>query len=87
MGHQRLPGVWQRLLEAERNLLGLRIDVHHRHVHFLAHLEHFVGMPHPRPGQLGHMDQAIGAAQVHKGPKRRQAGHAPVPHLPGPQFR
>src|SRR5690606_27689830 len=56
------PGVLLDLLHAQRDALGLRIDVEDHGLHLLTDLEHLAGVLEPLgPGHLGDVDQTLDA--------------------------
>ena len=55
-----VPGVGLYLLQAERDLLAIRVDPEHLHVHVVAHGQDFRWVTHiSRPAHLGDMDQPL----------------------------
>src|ERR1700687_3255051 len=59
-----LPRVVQQLLHAERNAVGLVVDLDDLHLHGLAAGQHFGRVIDPAPGDIGHVQQAVDAAEI-----------------------
>jgi len=62
-----LPRVLGGLLETERDALAGQVDVEHLHVDRVAHLDDLGGVVDVAPRELGDVNQAVDAAQVHEG--------------------
>ena len=60
------PWIGFQLLHAQRNTLGFGIEADHLDFHGLANLQGFAWMVDPTPGDIGDMEQAIDAAQIHE---------------------
>jgi hypothetical protein len=60
------PRILAELLQAERDAVLLLIELEHLRRHLVAHVEHFRGMAHAAPGQIGDVQQAVDAAEVHE---------------------
>ncbi len=58
------PGVLRPLLVAERDALGLGVELEHHHLDLVAHREVLGGMIDPAPGDVGDVQQAVDAAEV-----------------------
>ena len=61
-----VPGLGLQLLVTQLDAFPFPIQGQDLHFHFLVHLQHFAGMAHAAPGQVGDVDQAVHAAQVNK---------------------
>src|SRR5262249_12122828 len=59
-----LPRVVEQLLHAERDAVGLVIDLDDLDLHLLADIEHLGRMIDPPPGDIGDVQQAIDAAEI-----------------------
>ena len=75
-GH--IPGLGLQLLETQLDALALGVEAEDLHVHFLIGRNDLGRMLDVRPAQVGHMNQAIHAAQIHEGAEIGQAAHAAV---------
>ena len=64
--HDALPGVLLGLLETQRDALAVAVDVQHLDRHGVADREDLGRVVHVAPGQLGDVDQAVDAVQVHE---------------------
>ncbi len=60
----RVPGIVEQLLHAERDPLGLLVDLDDLHLHRLADPEDLGGVVHPPPGHVGDVQQAVDAAEI-----------------------
>ena len=74
LGHQ-VPGVRLKLLESERNPLLGGIHLEDPRLHLVAHLEHIGGLVDAAPGNVGHVQQRIHAADIDEGAVIGQAAH------------
>src|SRR5262249_45149212 len=61
---RRLPRILGDLLEAERNALGLRVELEHLDAYVIADLEHLGRMVHPAPAHVGDVQEAVDAAEI-----------------------
>ena len=61
------PGVLHHLLEAQRDALGLGVELEHLDPDVVADLEQLRGVGDPAPGHVGDVQQAVDAAQVDEG--------------------
>ena len=77
----RAPRVGQQLFPAEADALALAVHLENVDLDLLAHAYDLFGVVHALPGQLGDVDQAIGAAQVHEGAKIAPARDAALEHV------
>src|SRR6202165_3875894 len=59
-----LPRIVQQLLHAERDAVGLVVDLDDLHLHGLADGQHFGRVIDPAPGDIGDMQQAVDAAEI-----------------------
>src|SRR5262249_43199805 len=59
-----LPRVGQQLLHAERDAVGLVVDLDDLDLHLLANVEHLRGVIDPAPGDVGDVQEAVAAAEV-----------------------
>src|SRR5206468_6343310 len=66
LGLDALPRIVQQLLHAERNAVGLVVDLDDLDLHGLADGEHFGRVVDPAPGDIGDVEQAIDAAEVNE---------------------
>src|SRR6266849_4708713 len=64
LGLDALPRIVQQLLHAERDAVGLVIDLDDLDLHGLADGEHFGRVVDPAPGDIGDVQQAVDAAEV-----------------------
>ena len=71
---ERLPRVFGGLLETERDALAIEVDIQDLHLDLLTDLDDLGGMVDVIPGELGDMDQAVDATEVHEGPKVHDRG-------------
>ena len=62
------PGIGLQLFHAQRNTLGFGIEADHLHLHGLADLQGFGRVIDAAPSDIGDMQKAVDAAQVHKSP-------------------
>ncbi len=62
-----LPGIILQLLHAERDAVGLVIDLDDLDLHLLADVEHLGGMVDPPPGDVGDVQKPIDAAEIDEG--------------------
>ena len=58
------PGIVAALLVAERDALGLGVELEHDHLDLVAHREVLGGVVDPAPGDVGDVQQAVDAAEV-----------------------
>ena len=61
-----LPGIVLQLLHAERDAVGLVVDLDDLDLHRLADIEHLGRVIDAPPGDVGDMQQAVDAAEVHE---------------------
>ena len=66
LGHD-FPRILVELLHAERDALRLGVDADDLHLDRLADMQHVGGMVDALPGDVGDVQQAVDAAQVHEG--------------------
>ena len=59
-----LPRIVEQLLHAERNAVGLVIDLDDLDLHLLADIEHFGRMIDAPPGDVGDVQQPVDAAEI-----------------------
>src|SRR5262249_3540779 len=59
-----LPRIVEQLLHAERDAVGLVIDLDDLDLHLLADIEHLGRMIDPPPGDIGDVQQPIDAAEI-----------------------
>src|SRR6202165_4051267 len=59
-----LPRIVQQLLHAERDAVGLVVDLDDLHLHGLADVQHLGRVIDPAPGDIGDMQQAVDAAEI-----------------------
>src|SRR5215216_3433223 len=69
-----LPRVLLRRLERERHALALEIDVEHFDLDLLTDLDDLARVVDVLPGQLGHVDQPVDAAEIHERPEVHDRG-------------
>src|SRR5664280_380852 len=67
LGLDALPRVVEQLLHAERDAVSLVIDLDDLDLHRLADIEHLGRMIDAPPGDVGDVQQAVDAAQIHEG--------------------
>ena len=61
-----VPRIGQQLLHAERNALGVRVDLDDLDFHRVAHIEHLARVRDALPAHVGDVQQAVDAAEVHE---------------------
>src|SRR5580698_8563902 len=66
LGLDALPRIVEQLLHAERNAVGLVVDLDDLDLHGLADGEHFGRVIDPAPGDIGDVQQAVDAAEVNE---------------------
>lgn len=66
------------LLQTQRDALALAVERQDEHVHLVAGLDDLRGVLDAAPGQVRDVDQAVHAADVHKGAKVGQAANDAV---------
>src|ERR1035437_3483772 len=71
----QVPGVRLELLEPERNAFLAGIDLEDARLHLVADLEDVGGLVDAAPGDVGHMQQGIDAADIDEGAVIGQAAH------------
>ena len=64
LGLDALPGVGLQLLHAERDAVRLVVDLDDLDLHLLADVEHLGRVIDAPPGDVGHVQQAVDAAEV-----------------------
>src|SRR5476649_2234961 len=64
LGLDALPRIVQQLLHAERNAVGLVVDLDDLDLHRLADGQHFGRVIDPAPGDIGDVQQAVDAAEI-----------------------
>ena len=69
------PRVGGQLLQAERNLVRLAVDLQDLDFEVVAGVQHVGRLLHPMPGDLGHVQQAVDAAQVQKRAEVGEGAH------------
>ena len=65
-GHT-LPRIGLELLHAEADALGVGVEADHLHLDLLADLQRLARVVDAAPGDVGHVQQAVDAAEVHEG--------------------
>ena len=61
-----LPRAGRLLLQAQRDLLALLVNMEDHHLDLIVDLEHVAGMVDPAPAHVRDMEQAVDAAEVHE---------------------
>jgi len=61
-----LPRIIQQLLHAERDAVGLVVDLDDLHLHGLADGQHFGRVVDPAPGDIGDVQQTVDAAEINE---------------------
>src|SRR5215475_4865930 len=61
-----LPRIIEQLFHAKRNAVGLVIDLDDLDLHLLADVEHFGRMIDAAPGDVGHVQQSVDAAEINE---------------------
>jgi len=61
------PRVGHDLLHPERDALALRVELQHRDLDFVAHLDGFGRMLQATPGHIGDVQQPVDAAEIDEG--------------------
>src|SRR5699024_6242828 len=74
-GGEHGPGVLAAVLHAQGDLLLLGVEGNDVHVHGVAHLHHLRGVLDAAPGQLGDVDHAVHAADIHESAVGSQGLH------------
>ncbi len=67
LGFDALPRIVEQLLHAERDAVGLVVDLDDLDLHLLADIEHLGRVIDPAPGDVGDMQQAVDAAEIDEG--------------------
>ena len=67
LGLDALPRIGLKLLHAERDAVGLVVDLDDLDLHLLADIEHLGGVIDAPPGDVGDMQQAVDAAEIDEG--------------------
>ncbi len=67
LGLDALPRIVEQLLHAERDAVGLVVDLDDLDLHLLADIEHLGRVIDPAPGDVGDVQQAVDAAEVDEG--------------------
>ncbi len=67
LGFDALPRIVEQLLHAQRNAVGLVVDLDDLDLHRLADIEHFGRVIDAAPGDVGDVQEAVDAAQIHEG--------------------
>ncbi len=75
------PGIGQQLADGKANALTFVVNADHLDVYFLPNFEHILGMIDMLPGDLGEVDQPIGALDVDERAEIGQAGDPPCAHI------
>ena len=70
-----VPGLGLQLLIAQLDAFPFPIQGQDFHFHFLVDAQHFAGMAHPAPGQVGDVDQAVHAAKIDERAEIGKAAH------------
>src|SRR6266487_3012890 len=76
-----LPGVLQQLLHAERDTVGLVVDLDDLHLDLLPDVEHLGRVVDAPPGDVGDVEEPVDAAEVDEGAVIGDVLHHPVDHL------
>ena len=76
-----IPGLGLKLLQAKLDPLALRVQAENLDIHFLIGRNNLGRMLDMSPAQVGHMNQAIHAAQIHKRTEVGQTAHDAVHDL------
>src|SRR6266700_7729951 len=66
LGLDALPRIVEQLFHAERDTVGLVVDLDDLDLHLLADVEHFGRVIDTTPRDIGDMQQAVDAAEVHE---------------------
>src|SRR5262249_15582729 len=66
LGLDALPRIIEQLLHAERDAMGLVVDLDDLDLHLLADVEHLGRVIDAPPGDVGDVQQAIDAAEIHE---------------------
>ena len=82
-GGELLPGVLLGCLQRQADALPVEIHFEHLDLDLVANLHHGTGVVDVLPGQLGHMHQAVHAAQVDERPEVDHRGHHAAAALSG----
>ena len=76
-----LPRIFEQLLHAKRDAVRLVIDLDDLHPHGLADGQHFGRVIDAPPGDVGHMQEAVDAAEIDEGAVIGDVLHDAVDHL------
>src|SRR2546423_2586451 len=76
-----LPGIVEQLLHAERDAVGLVIDLDDLHLDLLPDVEHLGRVIDAAPGDIGDVEQAVDAAEIDEGAVVRDVLDHAVDHL------
>jgi hypothetical protein len=71
------PGIRLQLADRKTNALAVAVHADNPDLDFLADFEHLIGVLDAVPGDLGQVDQAIGAVDIDESAKVCQAGYSP----------
>src|SRR5690606_3113767 len=66
LGINAIPRIGHELLHAERDALGVRIDLHDLDFHRIAHVEHLARVRDTLPAHVGDVQQAVDAAEINE---------------------
>src|ERR1700685_819061 len=61
------PRVGRELLEAERHALLVLVELQHLYLNLIADVDQIARVREPPPGHVGNVQQAVDAAEIHKG--------------------
>ena len=76
-----VPGLGLSGLVAQGDTAALGIQLDDLHVDLLTHADDLRGMTHAMPGQIGHVNQAVHAADVHESAEVGQAANNALDHV------
>ena len=66
LGSDQIPRIFLQLLHTQRNAVGLFVDLDDLNLHRLANRKDFRGVVHTAPCHVGHVQQTVDTAKVHK---------------------
>ena len=82
-GGELLPRILLGGLERQADALAVEVDVEHLHGDLVAHGDDGAGVVDVLPGELGHVDEAVHAAEVDERTEVHDAGHHAARTSPG----
>jgi hypothetical protein len=84
---RRLPGVGRQAPARQRDLAGVRLDLHHHHLNLVINLQVVLGLGGALPRNLRAGDQAVDSAEVDEGAEIHEPFDTRLERLPDLQLR